>query len=761
MRFRFAFGTVVVACVLAAEVVFTSSLAVGQPLPEPPPIVDDSPIDEDDFRTVDDLEEELAGEVIEPGAESEETPPPPPPNAEGNRPNETVGRSESPPTPAFSPPSAPSAPSPERRPAPPTDTSAPSAPAPAESPPVASPPSAPSAPTPGGIAIPAPARRARPLSLKPPVKPKQVVTEAMLRTQVEKMVQAYRLGDHDRFKLERADLEGMRARAGVGNVVLASAALIRQAQAALSARAFDRAVDLVDSAVRLSPDLVAARWMKIHVLWSRDWTQLRPIAGAFFGLMSAQFGTFRNQVSFLTTLSIVVGLAALLTVFAFAFIQLIKYVRYPAHDIAFHLPAFIGGGEMVIVLLVLALLPIAFGFGPSASALLAFVFVAGYQQASERAFSRLMMVGLALVPAGLLAIAPLITFHGSLVDDMATAISEAFAGTAERRLLAASAGKRNRDPTSALILARRKRLRGDLAGADLAYQRALVIKPGDTVGLNNRGVVQFMLGRSEAAASLFEKGALAERPESILNLATIRAEEGKFEEATELLERARRIDSALAGQYIRPGESGDAAKQLFEAEIETDALWSRLLDADSESLWGVATSLWIRAGGITPLWSVSVFASLALTLSFLIGAREQRLSTSCPKCGTPANRKAYGLLCEQCTSVFLTAVAVEPRLRAKKENEVRAYQRRRRWVERVASMIAGVGQLATGRPASGALFFFLLTVAVLAWFFQGGVMVHDWQVVHDTSAAAWLGGGALASAVVLCLVSLRHASTDG
>ncbi|MEO1336670.1 MAG: tetratricopeptide repeat protein, partial [Myxococcota bacterium] len=502
--------------------------------------------------------------------------------------------------------------------------------------------------TPGGIAVPAPAQRARPLNLKPPVKPQQVVTEEQLRAQVERMVQAYRLGDYTKFKLELAELENMRTQAGIANIVLASSALIRHAQSALSSGVFDRAHELSSAAVRLSPDLVAARWTHLNILWATDWTRIRPISGAAVGLVSAQFGSFRNQISALTSILLIVGLAALITIMAFAVMQLFKYVRYPAHDIAARLPAVIGTPQVVFALLLAVITPMAFGWGPVVSTIFALVIIVGYQSATEQAVSRTILGLIVAVPLCLVAVAPLITFHGSLVDDMATAISDAFASQAEQRLFATSSTRRDRDPTSAMILARRKRLRGDLPGADLAYERALEIRPGDPVALNNRGVVQFMLGHHEAAVSLFARGAAVEHVESILNLATVRAEQGAFEEASTLMERANRIAGDLDDYARSPEDGTDASKLLYEAEIDSSALWGHLLEVDRDAWWVVAQSIWSRVGA-TPLWLVSVLALVALVFSAFIASRRDRLSAACPKCGTPASRNAYGQLCEQCT----------------------------------------------------------------------------------------------------------------
>ncbi len=608
---------------------------------------------------------------------------------------------------------------------------------------------------PGGVPVPGPGYRPRPLRLPDRTKPRVVVTEHDLRVQVEKMVEAYRLGDRDRFLNERDALEQMRARAGVANVLLASAALIRQSDVALAAGDFDEAVDLSSAAVRLSPDLVAAHWSLAGVLWTKDWTQLRTIGSALANLLDAQFGSFRNQVAFLTSVSLVLGLALALTVVVFALVQFIKYVRYPAHDLAKRVPSIFGTGELIIVLTVVALVPVAIGWGLLAGALAALVIVTGYQLSSERWVSWFMMVVVALIPLALYSVAPLITFHGSLVDDMATTITEAFAGSAERRLFAASTGTRSRDATSALILARRKRLRGDLEGADLAYQRALEFRPNDPVALNNRGVIQFMLGRHEAAVALFERGKDANRAESVLNLAIIREEEGKFEEVGRLLDQGRQLDRRLADAYTRQAGASAQSTPMFEAEIDMSVLWNRMYAIEPDRRWEVAESLWMRMGG-GRLWSISVAAAIALLASLVVGAWSKRFSTGCPKCGTPADRAAYGRLCGQCNSVFVTAAAVEPRLRAKKEREVRSYQRRRRWTERLTSMFAGVGQFFGGRPLLGSILFFPFAVAMVAWVYRAGVMVHDWFIFYGGSPGSLVGGIALFVAGILSLVSIRQ-----
>ena len=635
----------------------------------------------------------------------------------------------------------------------------PSATPPAPVPPKATPPPVPTRRpvVPGGVAIPAPDKRPRPLTFPPPTKPAEIVTEEDLRSQVERMVEAYRAGDKQRFQLERTELEALKIRAGVRNVVLASAMLIRQAQSALTANLPEAANEFAEAAVRLSPDVTAAHWTRVRVMWVSDWTRLRPIVGAIGGWLSAQFTVFRNQVALLTTVFMIIGLAALLTFVVFAAIQTLKYIRYPAFDLAHQLPSFIGAGEMVIVLLLLIVLPVAFGAGPAISGLVALLVVTGYQLPAERLVARTMMVALAFVPLALFACAPLVVFHGSLVDDMATATSEAFAKNAEARLSAATTN-RSRDTTSALILARRKRLRGDLPGADMAYERALVLRPGDPIALNNRGVVQFLLGHHEAASSLFQRGANAGRAESALNLATLRAEAGRFEEATRLLEQARRLDAQLASTYSGLDGSQDSSKRLFEADMGTSRLWGRLLDVDAESSWAVAESLWRRVASSVPLWTIAPMALLALMVSVVLSMRTERLSMACSKCGTPADRRAYGKLCDQCTSVFLTAVAVDPQLRANKENEVRAYQRRRRWMERLTSLVAGIGQLVAGRAWSGALFLFLLAVSLLTWTFREGLFINDWRLVFDGSYAAFVGAVALIVALVLCVVSFQQST---
>jgi len=90
-------------------------------------------------------------------------------------------------------------------------------------------------------------------------------------------------------------------------------------------------------------------------------------------------------------------------------------------------------------------------------------------------------------------------------------------------------------------------------------------------------------------------------------------------------------------------------------------------------------------------------AFVALVVGAWLSRRRHRLSVPCSKCGRPAHGDATTPFCEQCVSVFVSGIAVEPRQRANKEVEVRKYQRRRRLVERLLS-VTGLGLAVGDRP---------------------------------------------------------------
>lgn len=603
-----------------------------------------------------------------------------------------------------------------------------------------------------------PLRLPEPKLPDPPPAPEvaSVVSERDLLARIEARAQAIRGGDTAMADVELSLLEETRKQLGAPNVVLASAQLIHESQQALLAGQLPRAEVLADAAVRLSPDLGAGHWMRIRAYAESGLGRIGPLAGACFQLLAAQFSSFRNLLGLLSSFAVIFGLSLLALAVLYVALQLFKYLRYPAHDLAELLPGFISGGEVAIALVLALSVPAVLGFGVMPMLIFGLVLVAGYQTRRELGLSLLLMLLVGAAPGLLYLASPLVTFHGSVTDALATAASETLAGDAEQRV-AELAGP-NRDYASSVILAHRQRQRGDLVAAEAQYQAALKSNPSSVLARNNLGVVLFLLGREDASEKAFQQAAGPRtHAEPSLNLSSIYFERGDFDLGKKTLEQARQIDPSLTERYTKRESTLPLRSKLLEAQVGQGFLWERLMDSGWPEGEAVMTELWAPIGGRTPPLAMPIAALLGIIAAVTISRRSDRLSTPCPKCGSPAARRAPAQFCTQCHSVFLTSVAVEPALRRHKEEQVRGYQRRRRWYLRLFSLVAGAGHLYGGRPIVGTLLAvpFLACAARIA--VADRLSVHSWRIFVDGSANMAVSVSLAVVGFFLLVIALRSA----
>jgi tetratricopeptide (TPR) repeat protein len=569
--------------------------------------------------------------------------------------------------------------------------------------------------------------------------PINVITETALKDALEARAKFLRAGDQTNADAELLAMLDARTQLGARNVVLASAALIHEATQAASAGRIDHAIDLAETASKLSPDLTEAHWLRTRLYWSRNWLQVDRIFGSFADLSKAKLLRFRNLVVFVSNVIGVLCAAIFFTIIAFSVIQLVKYLRYVAHDFSRVLPSWFGPGEGAMVLLIAIASPLVFGFGVAPSLVLALGAAFAYQTVQERTISKAALVALAIAPGLMYVAAPLVTFHGSIVDAMETASTEAFAIDAERVLTEYSKSGGRNDLHGALVLARRYRMRGDLAKAEVEYRRALAAQPDDVVARNNLGTLLYLLGHEEQARATFQQAMSGNTTyaEPFLNTASILLDSSNFDEANIAIEKARRIDRELTDRYTKIEGTVPTAKKLLDADLSDAPLWLRLLDVDATQRNQVTSELWKLIGGRTPPLMMPALALLVFALALALSKRaeDMGLTIACPKCGTPAMRDAPAQYCEQCQSIFLKAVAVEPVLRLEKENQVSSHQRRRRLLERVLSLLAGAGNVFADRALIGTTMMFGFFVCLASMLWTEGLIVHPWTMGREASSS--------------------------
>jgi hypothetical protein len=96
----------------------------------------------------------------------------------------------------------------------------------------------------------------------------------------------------------------------------------------------------------------------------------------------------------------------------------------------------------------------------------------------------------------------------------------------------------------------------------------------------------------------------------------------------------------------------------------------------------------------------------------------------CRRC----DREVVGpALCGQCVTIFAQRGAVDPSVRARKDHEVKLYQRRRKWVIRSAALaLGGAGQVLSGSAPVGLLLLYAATLGGWAVVLRGGLVPSPW-----------------------------------
>jgi len=594
----------------------------------------------------------------------------------------------------------------------------------------------------------------RPLPPPPPGPDRagvDVVSEAAIDLALSRRASAMLTGDLGAAELAVSELVEVKRNLGLRNIPVAAALLLHDAQRALRSDRIDAAVELADSAALLGPDLPAPHWTSAVARFRQDPTQVVQIGYALSSMLRAWVVPFRNAVTFWSWVFASAGLAFVVTAVGFTIVQAAKYLRYPAHDISNRITGVFGSGEFSLLFLTVILVPYALGFGFVTSTVLALGALFAYQTLRERLATVALMIGLAALPIALRWMAPFIAFHGSRVDALAAAYSENLDPAMASRLDDLA----REDPQQRLIYHRinayRARQRGDLEAARRSYEQVVEQAPSDPSALNNLAILQFVGGDQEAARRSFELAVASGRAEPRLNLSLLLADEGQFAEADAMLARARRIDPRLTEAFTSLDGVRPAAQRFVEVPLPEALLWAQFFDVRSAERRRIAAELWRPVGGRMPSDAFPFFALLSFAVGLMLSRRRKRLSLPCSKCGRPAPGEPGTPFCEQCISVFVSGVAVEPKVRHRKELEVRRHQRRRRWIERVLAL-TGLGLAVGERPLEGLALTFTIAFGLGATIMLPLLQVSAWSLpvgeeASMTAMVLLVGLAAAASAI--------------
>lgn len=227
---------------------------------------------------------------------------------------------------------------------------------------------------------------------------------------------------------------------------------------------------------------------------------------------------------------------------------------------------------------------------------------------------------------------------------------------------------------------------GDLATAERAYRRALVLWPEDARTLNNLGNVLAMNGRPGEALEAYKQSAEADptNAAALYNTSQIHTQRFEYAEATEALNRASALNFELVKTY-QSQASADGLLPLADLWLSSSLFWDALGKATNPRELRGSLPTGLRGKIEVSGWP---FVALALTLGALgmyAGILQSRRLPlrACSNCSTIvcrrcSKRRAEHALCPACaetesqaeTHEFSRVLLLRQRMKAKRSAQL-------------------------------------------------------------------------------------------
>jgi tetratricopeptide (TPR) repeat protein len=522
-----------------------------------------------------------------------------------------------------------------------------------------------------------------------------------------------------------------RAELDIENLFDLAAVEIRESRRALDANLSAEGTSHALTAVGLAPDLPDAHLALARALFDEAPGRPGPALAAVGDALAAAAREPHVIRAFYGDLASAALAALVVTALASILLLLVRKLRLFLHDFH-HLPLLRGTASVQSGFLALVLLgvPVAFGLGPVAAALVALVAIWMYLGLGERLVATLAVALLVAVPWATGAVARATAWTGSLaevVHDLEHgAVSDQEAADLAARFVDAPAPA----PVYA-ALGRHYKRRGNLDEA-LRYYRLAETADTHAPELQvNVGNVLFLKDDLEGAKAAYlaatdrAAGDLVVLGAAHYDLSKLYLRTTDMSQSAAAREKAERE----AGEVLRRHGSDDdfsANRYLVDVPVPREKVLALAVNDGAPD----ALAAWVqrRLGGGLPrtAWPWAPLGVVGvLWLLGLLGGR-LRPSRACERCGGAACRRcdaSAGELCGQCVNVFVHKGLVDARDRLRKEAQV---ERRRQFIAvttRILSLVGcGAGQLFHGAAVKGALLLAATLFAAFLLYFWRGIL---------------------------------------
>lgn len=538
---------------------------------------------------------------------------------------------------------------------------------------------------------------------------------------------------------------------GLRNASTVATALIAEARDADDP---EQAAAAATLATELAPTLPAT-----HLAAAR--IQRRAGAPGSFATLSTGLRTIADhpgtRMRLLGTLALVLLFATGAGATLFAAFVTLRHAPSFVHDLSHALNEKAKGILLVTVAVALLTMPLILGFGPAVWIMWLLIVTWLYLRRTERIVAAVVIVFLASLPWTLPRATGFIAFVAGDPGVLAAARDEE-PSRESRRVLRAMVDRQHPDPHAMQLLGLIHKRAGEYEEALALLEPLAEQQPRDWT---NVGIVQYGLGRPEAAVESLRKAANA-APDSFAaqyNLMQVLFERARHEEGKKAQAAASAIDPDRTSR-LRARIQGfpDDAKTVagtpdrisaaflnrafVEEAVSDDVLIARAFDSEGAA-GSLAENLWKSYVGGIPLRTVPIFAGgvLLLWAVLTVVSRRARTATPCRRCADPVCVVCDGpprtdQLCPRCVAAFVDSSGTDPAKRRQQESKVDRRERTGRLVRGLLGFILpGSGHVLAGRPARGTL------LAVCALLFAAMIVAGNRLLPLETpvrSLSTWL-----------------------
>lgn len=547
--------------------------------------------------------------------------------------------------------------------------------------------------------------------------------------------------DKEGARKAQQELLSLKDDVGALDMETLSMGFIRAAEGRRKANDAAGALQLVEQAASLSPNLPYARLALAEAYARRSPGDVKAYSREIKAALSVMLKDPRYRRPVLADAATVLLVALLATAAVVVGVLFIRRARFFFHDFHHLFPkAAARWQSAALAVLLLIGTPLALRLGLVPVLLILLAAAALYLSTAERAVAAVLVVAAALTPIAAGMIAQSTTFAGTVAEDVYVLERGGLATEPVADRVRERFAKKEATFAELFALGRFEARRGQMDEAITHYKAAAALRPGHAALMTNLANAMLATGDQEGAARLYTEasGADPSLAAPAFNLAEVYrrraavapdAEIGsENQKARDALETAQRLDPALL-MWQRPADQKLLMNRLLlspvlpevDLPVPEETVAAERVDAQlSRRLLGGGSGM--AAWGMATLGALVIFG-----LGF--ARRTLKASYECEKCGRPVCRrcdKELGVaakMCAQCVNVFSRKGAVEARVRARKQIEI---ERHRRWESGVSyvfgALVSGAGHLFHGLPVRGALYAFLFLLSVSGVLLRSGVL---------------------------------------